>query len=231
MKRFFVWVMVVCMLMTMGMMNITAIAEGTENEGMVYLMNPEGWPKMHWAYMSDEEVASYEGAGWVRDTGVLWMYFDGMSWTYDPSVQLPQDTEVQELYNDGYTCNVFYTWLRPNVNGHEQSVTVGQWVLSPELAAEYMNTFVIPEFKMLKTAYETYDSEWYYNGVSAALTGNENEKQLEKFSFVRFIYQTFDYGFGSKLYLRNGDAKVYTYAEAIEENEKVGFFNEMPAWK
>lgn len=229
MKKFLLWVMA-CVLMFAGL-NITAFAENANGvEGVEYYLNQEGWPTKHWAFMSDEEVGSYEAAGWQRDTGVLWMYFDGQSWTYDSSVQLPEESEVQGLYSDGYTCNVFYTWIRPNVNGHDESVTVGQWVLSPDQATELMGTFVVPEFKMIKTSYDTYDSEWYYDGVSASLSGEETEEELAKFTFVRFIYQTFDYGFGSKLYLRNGEAKQYSFAEAVEENEKVGFFNEMPNW-
>ena len=233
MKKFLLWVMVICMLMTMGMANVTAFADGTNGTDQYYLQ-PENWPNKHWALMDDEEVAAIEEAGWIREEGVLWAYFDGTSWTYTSEVEDANASEVQDLYNKGYQFSVLYTWVCPAEflgTASEQSVSVGQWVMSPEEATEYLKTYQIPEYPVGSISYSTFDSEWYNgDGISADMTGNESEEELKKFTLVRYIYNTYDYGYGSKLFIRNGEAEVYTYEEACVVNESTGFFNEMPKW-
>ena len=228
------WILVVCMLMSMS---IVAVATGVENGdavtvGDVYEMVPADWPTKHWVYMTEEEIEGYESRGWERYVGVIW--YDADRNVMTSAIVSPK--QVQKLYNEGCTFHVMYTWVCSadafeNKFG-EQSVSVGRWILSPEQAIEYHTTYMKPELKIIKMVPNiSYESQFYYNGLACEVTGEEEQKILDSVKFVRHKFDFYDYGYGSKLYLRNGEYEEYTYTEALENATQHAFQNELPNWK
>lgn len=228
------WILVVCMLMSMG---VVAFATGSENAdtvpvGDVYELSPADWPARHWVFMTEEEIEGYEANGWERYVGVIW--YDANKNVMTNCFVKPKD--VQKLYNEGCTFHVMYTWVCSAENctlkSGEQSVSVGRWILSPEQATEYHKTYVKPELKILKMVPTiSFESQFYYNGLACEVTGEEEQRILDGVKFVRYKFDSYDYGYGSKLYLRNGEYDEYTFAEALEAAQNNAFQNELPAWK
>lgn len=229
-KRFGLWILVLCMLLTMSMgLAVPAFADG--NVGDEYHLDPEGYPKQHWVYMSDEQIDSYLSAGWEMYAGTLWI---GPN---DEVVEFQQvkTSEIQELYNQGYKVVAYYTWRHDGVSlgkNQEQSVSVGVWKYSPDQAIEYYRTFVRPEIITNKMRPEVfYLSQWFYDGfIYSEPDGSETDEELAKLNFVRYQFDMYKFGYGSQLFLKNGEYDAFSYQEAQNINETVGFQNEMPAW-
>ena len=230
MKKLFVLWMALCMLITMGMVSaVPAFAEGVS--GDVYRFNPEGYPCKHWVYMTQAQIEKYQSAGWEMYVGTLWIGPE------DEVVEFQQvkTSDIQELYNQGYKVVAYYTWRHDGVSlgkNQEQSVSVGVWKYSPEQAIEYYRTFVKPELvtnKMQPTVF--YLSQWYYDGIACSdPNGYETEEEQGKLEFVRYYFDLYKFGYGSELYLRNGECNVYSYQNVLKMNDTVGFQNEMPVW-
>ncbi|MBO5142585.1 MAG: hypothetical protein J6C46_06245 [Clostridia bacterium] len=231
MKKFLLWV-VLCMFAFASVGNI-ALADNAQTEGDVYYQNLENWPYQHWVFMDDSEIASFEADGWVRRTGELWYDANHHHDPDDPKIQDVSVEDVQELYNEGYTFHLNYTWVCPKEIQQtygNQSVSVGYWILSPDEVCEYLSTYVKPEIKPNSNHSVSFVSEWYYKGQLAIFDGTETEEELNKFSMVRNIFETYNYGFGSKLYLRNGMFEEYSYSEAVEISQTISFSDELPVW-
>lgn len=231
MKKFVLWVLVVSLFMSMNMVFATAVADGvSSNEGDVYYQNREGWPNKHWILMSSEEISTYEANGWKRYTGVLW--FDGNNHAVDFSEI--DVNNIQNMYNDEYDFHIHYTWLLPasaQNNYREQSVTVGVWNLSPSQAIEYHKTYQLPAINCVGIPTASFMSGWFYeNQSSAGPEYSEPVNELAKYRFVRDVYDTYDFNFGSILYLKNGNVAAYSYEEAMRINNSEGFQNELPKW-
>ena len=235
MKKFVLWILVVCMLFTMSMVNITtAVADGANLVGTdTYSLNPEGYPSKHWCLMTEDEIALYEELGWERVTGVLW--YDDERYVIDFTEINTAD--IQNMYNAGYTCHVLYTWVCParKLNKYqEQSVSVGSWILSPEQAEEYQTTVVVPWIDVMglnENPEVSFMSQWYYENMASSMPDINLTEGKEKYLYVRYVFDTYEYGKGSVLYLRNGDQLEYTFDEVLEVVETSGGFeNELPVW-
>ncbi len=230
MKKLFVLWMVLCTLITMSVgIAVPAIADGVP--GDVYRFNAEGYPNRHWVYMTQDQIEEYQSAGWEMYIGTLWVGPD------DEVVEFQQvkTSQIQELYNQGYKVVAYYTWRHDGVSlgkNQEQSVSVGVWKYSPEQAVEYYRTFVKPEIVMNKMTPKVFHlSQWFYDGIACSdPNGVETTEELAKLEFVRYHFDMYKFGYGSELYLRNGECSVYSYQEALKMNETVGFQNEMPVW-
>lgn len=228
MKRFVLVTMALVLLMSMsGMFSAIAFADGEEALGDIYYFNPEGWPTKHWVFMTNEEVASYEAAGWEQNVGVLW--YD-RNWDAVDINDIEID-RIGELYNDGYRLAVLYTWICPAsvLNKYqEQSVSVGTWILSAEqVAAYYTNGFVVPELPDLATATSYhFMTQGYFNGQACGVP--DDSMVLTNFRCARFVFELHDFMYGSKLYIRNGEYVLYTFEEIQN-----GLENEIPwhAWE
>ena len=218
MKRFvsFVLMLVLC--------TMTSVVVAEALLGDEYELNPEGWPDRFWGYMTPETVAEYEAMGWQKYRGMLW---------YDPNAEYAKEVDqmadltsekIQDLYNQGYTCHVIYHWLcdgRLLGKHQEQSVYVGRRILSPQEAGEayatgvsnaledpvYENTGVEPSVE--------YYSMWFYNGKEAA-EPKDNELDDDNYKFVRIEYDAYDFGYGARLYLRNGNFVEFSLKEILE---------------
>lgn len=227
MKKFALWTLVVCILMSMGIVCTTAVAEGD-----VYYLDSAGWPSRHWEYMNDSLIAEYEAEGWERYTGVLWYDKD---W-HAADFQNVAVSDIKELYDEGYTFHVIYSWICPadvlNKNG-EQSVYVGRWILSSDQAIEYHKTYVKPEIpsELPNDVDAVFISQFYYNNMACELDGTESEEVLENVEFIRHQFDNYHFGKGSELFLNSGENESYDYEAVLEILENAGgFFNEMPAW-
>jgi hypothetical protein len=227
MKKFVLWVLVACMLMSMSMVSVTAVAEGD-----VYYFEENGWPGRHWEYMSEYLIADYEAEGWERYTGVLWYDKD---WNAADFVFVDVD-KIDELYNQGYSFHVIYSWICPvEISGKtgEQSVYVGRWILSREEAKAYYTTYIKPEIPAeLGDAEIVYMSQFYYEGKACEIDGTEGEAILEDVMFIRFLFDNYSFGNGSELFIRTGEFEDYNCSyvlKMIEDGD--AFFYEMPSWK
>ena len=111
-------------------------------------------------------------------------------------------------------------------------MSVGVWKYSPDQAIEYYRTFVRPEIITNKMRPEVfYLSQWFYDGfIYSEPDGSETDEELAKLNFVRYQFDMYKFGYGSQLFLKNGEYDAFSYQEAQNINETVGFQNEMPAW-
>ena len=219
--RFVSLFVVVAMLLSLG----SAVAEGNNNieavesePGDIYTVNAAGYPDAHWCFMTDDEIAAFEAAGWERYTGTLWL----KNWEYvgeEPDAY-PEDVQ-SKLYSDGWRLTVRYSWRHngETLGKHtEQSVNVGFWVLNAVQAEDFLRTYQVPELNVEENEDHTqwYRSVWYLdNQESYAPSGEESDTVLDLFKLVRIGHDLFDRGFGEIVVLRNGEQDIYTYAEAI----------------
>ncbi len=206
-------------------------------EGDVYAIRDERYPDRHWAYMTDEEIASYEAIGWQRVTGVLW--YDTKDYSYTDFGEISEDP--QELINEGYVFHVIYSWICPGDKlGKylEQSVSAGYWQLNvDEIKAFYASGYEYPQLTVnpAKKTGTLYESNWVIDGKYASDPDDTMpQEELDKYEFVRVAYDDYnpaydDYnpGYGEELVLLNGDVQVFSLAEAVEIG---GFDGEMPRW-
>ena len=208
--RFVSLFVVVAMLLSLG----SAVAEG----GDIYTLTNNNYPDRHWCYMTDEEVKSYEDAGWEAYTGVLWL----KDWEY---VGEPEATSVEavqtELYANGWRLYVIYSWIHDgaSLGKHtEQSVSAGYWQLDAVQAGEFLCTYEVPQLVVGtdEVPAKGYYSGWYLDGQSAAdPNGEESELVLSLFALVREEYEVYDRGYGEQLVLKNGKRAIYSFDEAV----------------
>lgn len=232
MKRFVLLTLVTLMVMSVTTM---CLAEPADE----YELNPAGWPDRHWEYMTQDEITAFEAAGWQRYVGVLW--YNDSNYKYAPEVDTADAisiADVEAYYDQGYSFHVIYHWLmdgRLIGKQTEQSVYVGRWRLSREQAVEYFeNNLTVPALMMNVKPLPEYYSLWYYNGKECSVP----EKDDPLYKFVRIAYDCYDLGFGSKIWLRNGEYALndetgnnyFTYAE-YWGFASTGFDYEMPHWE
>jgi hypothetical protein len=191
---------------------IFAVAE----EGDIYNLNEAGYPDRHWALMEPEVVASYEEAGWIRMTGVLWFDKDNHVVEFvDVNV-----SEIPDLYNKGYYFAMLFNWVHdgPTIGKNmEQSVSVGYWKFNADEAINFHNTYVEPALPELGDPAEFgYYSYWFLDGQSAMEpTGEESDAVKALFQLVRFEYNLYSFGNGEQIALMNGNTVIYSLEEAI----------------
>ena len=100
--------------------------------------------------------------------------------------------------------------------------------LSPQQAIEYHNTYVIPNEGTASGMEKSYYSMWYFkNQESGEPQDSDPVEILQYYRYVRHIYDTYRLGYGSELYLRNGEYDSYSLEEAISIG---GFDNEIVHW-
>lgn len=232
MKKFVLWILMVFVLFTMSMANLTISVADTKN-GDSYFFNSEGWPTKHWIYMTDGEIKSYESFGWKRETGVLWYDSERYVVEFDEL----KTSQIQNLYNQGHTFHVLYTWTCPanKLNKYtEQSVSVGYWQFSPAQARVYHESYEVPEIEvdsLSELPAVQFMSQWYYDGQACDTPDTELTENIDKYIRVRYVFDMFDFGFGSKLYLRNGDLVEQTFEEALKAlNDGKYAENELHVW-
>jgi len=199
-------------------------------EGDTYAIQDDRYPTKHWAYMTQEEIASFEAIGWQRTTGVLW--YDTADYSYADFSEIPEDP--QSLINDGYVFHVIYSWICPGEKlgkYMEQSVSAGYWQLNvDEIKAFYQNGYEYPQLTVnpAKKTGTLYESNWAIDGEFATEPDDTMpQEQLDKYEFVRVAYDDYNLGYGEDIVLLNGDVQVFSLAEAVEIG---GFDAEMPRW-
>lgn len=218
MKKWFVLLTSILMICVM-MGSACVIAEAVE--GDEYELNPEGWPDKHWAYMTEDEIASYEAKGWKRESRTLWYNSDGKyAEDIDSMTEIFVD-DISSYYNQGYSFHIIYHWTcdgRLLGKHQEQSVYVGRWILSPDEAKEcHMNGIQPLDFPYSKvnqiSSLPEYYSIWYYEGKEAKAPEDVGDLG---YTFERIAYDAYDFGYGSKMYLRNGTVISFTLEEIVE---------------
>ncbi len=221
MKRFISLILVVLM----AFVSCAAFAEGD-----AYSFSDDRYPTKHWAYMTQEEIASYEAIGWQRTVGVLW--YDTADYSYVDFAEIPEDP--QELINSGYVFHVIYSWVCPGERlgkYMEQSVSAGYWQLSVhEIRAFYAGGYQYPQLVIdpAKKTGTLYESNWAKDGAFASDPDDSmTEEELNKYEFVRIAYDEYNLGYGEDIVLLNGDLQVFSLAEAVEIG---GFDGEIPRW-
>ena len=205
--RILVSIMMVASLLLAGF----AIAE---EEGDIYYFQPAGWPDRHWAFMTSEQIAAYEAAGWVRYTGTLWYDSENHHIEFvDININ-----DIPQLYNDGLWMAVLYSWVHdgPSLGKKtQQNVSVGYWHVTAEQATEYIKTYVQPELPQLPQYPNAfgYYSYWYLDGQEAAEPESLDQKG---YNFVRYEHNVYKLGYGQEIVLLNGEVLVYTLDEAVK---------------
>ena len=182
MKRFVLVTLVAVFLITLSSLYATmAFAEDD-----VYYLNPEGWPTKHWTFMTYDEIAAYEAAGWSRTVGFVW--YD-KNWKV-VDINRVGTNQIKSYYNhDGYRLVVLYNWVCPGsiLNKYEeQSVSVGVWQLPSDMAVKFFKDCSVPEIPVLGNvkSYE-FMTQGYYNGQACGEP--DADMDVSHFVCVRYV--------------------------------------------